>query len=66
MIGLLAIPGWVAAAAEPFANRYVTSRMSYSTGMGLILAIPLFPLVGTLAGQIGAVRGRRAAARAAG
>lgn len=66
MLTLLAIPGWVAAAAEPFANRYVTSRMSYSAGMGLILGIPFFPLIGTIAGQIGAVRGRRAAARAEG
>ncbi|HEX8361226.1 MAG TPA: hypothetical protein VF613_14020 [Longimicrobium sp.] len=61
IITLLLIPEWIAAAAGPFANPYVLSRMSYSSGMGLILAAPLFPLIGTIAGQIGAVRGRRAA-----
>lgn len=61
MLTLLAIPSWIAAAAGPFANRYVISGMSYSSGMGLILVVPFFPLIGTIAGQIGAVRGRRAA-----
>ena len=61
MLTLLLIPPWIEWAAGPFANRYVTNAMSYSSGMGLILVVPLFPLIGTIAGQIGAVRGRRAA-----
>jgi hypothetical protein len=63
MLTLLVIPSWIETAAGPFANRYVTNAMSYTSGMGLILVVPFFPLIGTIAGQIGAVRGRRAAAR---
>jgi hypothetical protein len=61
IITLLLIPGWIERAAGPFINQYVTNRMSYSSEMMLILAAPLFPLIGTLAAQIAAIRARRRA-----
>jgi hypothetical protein len=64
MIGVLTIPGWIRSAAGPFANAYVTSRMSYSAGMMLILILPIFPVIGTLAAQLAAIRARRAASGA--
>jgi hypothetical protein len=60
---LLVIPGMIAEAAGPHANRYVANRMSYSTGWLLILVIPLLTLIGTSATQIAAIRARRAAGR---
>jgi hypothetical protein len=59
IITLLLIPGWIERAAGPFINEYVTNRMSYSSGMMLILVAPVFPLVGTLAAQTAAIRARR-------
>lgn len=61
IITLLLIPAWMKRAAGPFINEYVTSQMSYSSGMMLILVAPLFPLIGTLAAQIAAIRARRRA-----
>ena len=61
IITLLLIPGWIERAAGPFINEYVTNRMSYSSGMMLILVAPVFPLVGTLAAQLAAIRARRRA-----
>ncbi len=63
LVTLLLVPEWVASAAGPFANRHVLSRMSYTSGMSLVLVAPLFPLVGTIAAQIAAVRGRRGSHR---
>jgi hypothetical protein len=63
MISILTIPGWIRSAAGPFANAYVTSRMSYSAGMMLLLILPVFPVIGTIAAQVAAVRARRAGAR---
>ena len=60
MLTVLAIPPWIESAAGPLANRYVTNRMSYSALLLILLVIPIFPVVGTIAAQIGAVLGRRA------
>lgn len=65
IITLLLIPGWIEGAAGPFINEYVTNRMSYSSGMMLILVAPVFPLVGTIAAQTAAIRARRTAVASA-
>jgi hypothetical protein len=62
MMTVLLIPSWIEWAAGPLANRYVTNRISYTTGVLLLIVIPIFPVVGTVAAQIGAVLGRRSAA----
>ena len=61
MITILVVPSWMEWAAGPLANRYVTNRMSYTGWMLLLILVPVFPVIGTIAAQIGAVLGRRSA-----